>query len=70
MNLTDSTGTQIKDGDTLELLEKDRAALKGTHYRAEIYKWDETDQEESTVAVGSFMKIKLDQERAKKFKVL
>lgn len=70
MNFIDSTGTKIKDGNTIELLEGMQAALKGTQYRAEIYKWDEADQDESTVAVGSFMNIKLDAERAKKFKIV
>lgn len=69
MNLTDSTGTKIKDGDTLELLEDMQAALKGTRYRAEIYKWDEEDEEESTVAKSDFLNIKLDKARAKKFVV-
>ena len=69
MKLTDANGTQIKDGDPLELLEDIQAALKGTYYRAEIYKWDEEDEEESTVAKSNFLTIKLDKARAKKFVV-
>lgn len=73
MKLTDTNGTQIKDGDTLELMEDMPAAAKGTHFTVESRLWDEEDTTESLVATthpNTYMTLLLDQDRASKFRIL
>ena len=68
--LYDANGKQIKDGNNLERIIDSPAAYAGQKYRAEQYKWDETDDEESLVANAVYIKTRLNAENAKEFKII
>ena len=70
MELKDILNIVIKDGDTLERVVDGKGAIKGHQYRAEVYKWDDDDVDVSIVANGGFIKEKLDEERAKEFRIV
>lgn len=69
-DIKDSLGFPIQDGQTLERVIDGRGAIKGHQYRAEAYKWDDDDTEVSIVANGDFIREKLDEERAKEFRIV